>query len=129
MTSTVLFIPSNWSVKATEDTQYQSLYVILSDNVEGTPVRGNWERELGRIATIQSEYILAPWTGNPYHACERPYVVVGELSEDGEEIGTADVYILRSSLPEFLFSIEDVLRILKAKGRVRSARWPTRFRG
>jgi len=129
MTSTVLFIPPNWNITSAADTQYQTLMALLADNVTDTKVRGLWERELSRIAVIQKEYVLAPWTGNPYHACEHPYVVVGELSTNGENTGTADVYIKESDLPEFLDSITDVLRVLKAKGRVRSASWPRNFRG
>jgi len=129
MTSTVLFIPLEWEIGSAEDIQYQTLLALLSDRAEDTPVRGSWERELSRIASIQKHYVLAPWTGNPLHSCELPYVVLGSVdNKDGEE-GNADVFIKEAELPEFLVSIKDVLRILKAKGRIRLVKWPHNFRG
>jgi len=129
MTSTVLFIPRDWDISKLGDTQYQALLALTAEEIADTSVRGSWEQEIGRIAHIQKVYILAPWTGNPYHACEQPYVVVGEMTDSGDTVGTADVFIRESELPLFLDSIKDVLRVLKAKGRIRTAKWPNNFRG
>lgn len=117
----LLFVPPRWKIdpEGVNSLLFRYQEEVLAGDLNH---RGRWERSVSNATVVGGEVLLAPWTGDAMHACERYFVVVGDLV-GGKGIGDADLYIAEDKLPDLMQNWTRTLKILKSKGKLHRLYW------
>ncbi len=104
-----LNIPSSSLTKLTEDIETRGF---------PSEIRGRWERLVSE-AVVGSDVVLCYWNNNPDLACEREFVVVGDVSVPDD----STFFINHDDLPQLIDSWPTVRSTLERKGKIRREVW------